>query len=186
MKKLILLLFVSATVASCSKEGPVGPRGPVGEPAAFMIEEFAVAPSEWTSFNTYGEAGYGFEVTFIWQDLTEPVLENSLVQIYQRFGDQLVPLPSTRFYSGYDDQNNYLQYSTVTDYVLTPLQVNLAIVDNDGFTTAPAEDTFFKVVVAEARARKSDIRMKIEARTGLRIVDSLEASNYPPSHRLKK
>ena len=120
MKKALfssaLFLFL---IASCSKDGATGPVGPTGPTGAtgginLTVVNATYAPSDFTTYGTYGQAQYRSSVTTSIPQITQSVYDSGMVLVYyQGSGTNPLPwypLPQTLYETNYSYSMTYAHY----------------------------------------------------------------------------
>lgn len=166
MKTRSLLYFIFASTLllySCKgDDGAPGPRGPQGVPgqngqdgedgqdgtdtgSPAKTVQFEILTTNWTSFGTQGQQGYGYGVQLNVPDITQSVYDYGAIITFMRFGTNSVWESIPQSYS----QDLFDQYWNVFHDVSS---VWVEIYDNDFQTTAPTETVYLKVVVIDGVA----------------------------------
>lgn len=158
----MLAMLAVATLWACEKEGPEGPQGPQGENAEMIIKNAYVYPSNWNT--DQNPSSTSIEIP----ELTEEVLNNSTIQVFQKTGEVLFPLPITRMES---------TFFITEQFFAAPGAIGIFLDASDDQPRWFNSTVEYHIVIAEAAATKSSIARNIHEQTGLTI--SEEATALP-------
>lgn len=156
----MLAMLAVATLWACEKEGPEGPQGPQGENAEMIIKNGYVYTNDW---NTDQNPSY---VELEISELTQEVVSNSLIQVYRKEGEVLLPLPRTTM------EPTFIMSES---FAVAPGGIALLLDSSDDVARYFTSTTEYHVVIAQAAATKSSIAREVFEATGLTISEEAPA-----------